>query len=239
MPSNHLILCHPLLLLPSIIPASGSFPISQLFAPGGQSIEVSASTSVPPMNTQDWSSLGWTGWISLQSKGLSGGFSNTTVQSINSSALSFFYRPTHILCFITVLYICQYWSPDPSHSLSPLGTHTFVLYAYVSIDVKALHFLLEWKGLSKLSVYFTWHLYHPHRAQHFLLGIIIFPSPHLDCELWKSKGFLSLHQYLAPCLAHSRTTVNIFKGMNICRWRCGSRCQCYRWLDKSFNFIRP
>ena len=126
MPSNHLILCHPLLLLPSIIPASGSFPISQLFAPGGQSIEVSASTSVPPMNTQDWSSLGWTGWISLQSKGLSGGFSNTTVQSINSSALSFFYRPTHILCFITVLYICQYWSPDPSHSLSPLvPTHLF------------------------------------------------------------------------------------------------------------------
>ena len=61
-------------------PASGSFPTSQLFASGGQSIEVSASTSVLPMNTQDWSSLGWTGWISLQSKGLSRVFSNTTVQ---------------------------------------------------------------------------------------------------------------------------------------------------------------
>ena len=80
MPSNHLILCRPLLLLPSIFPASGSFPMSQLFASGGQSIGVSTSTSVLTMNTQDWSPLGWTGWISLQSKGLSRAFSNTTVQ---------------------------------------------------------------------------------------------------------------------------------------------------------------
>ena len=62
-------------------PASGFFfSISQFFASGGQSIGVSASTSVLPMNTQDWSPLGWTGWISLQSKGLSRVFSNTTVQ---------------------------------------------------------------------------------------------------------------------------------------------------------------
>ena len=60
-------------------PASGSFPISQLFASGSQSIGVSASTSFLPMNTQDWSPLGWTGWISLQSKRLSRVF-NTTVQ---------------------------------------------------------------------------------------------------------------------------------------------------------------
>ena len=78
MPSNHLILCRPLLLLPSI-PASGSFPTSQLFTPGGQSIGVSASTSVLPRNTQDRSPLRWTGWISLQSEGLSRVFSNTTV----------------------------------------------------------------------------------------------------------------------------------------------------------------
>ena len=65
---------------PQSFPASGSFPMSQLFASGGQSIGVSASTSVLPMNTQDWSPLGWTGWISLQSKGLSRVFSNTTVQ---------------------------------------------------------------------------------------------------------------------------------------------------------------
>ena len=61
-------------------PASGSFQMSQLFASGGQSIGVSASTSVLPTNTQDWSPLGWTGWISLQSKGLSRVFSNTTVK---------------------------------------------------------------------------------------------------------------------------------------------------------------
>ena len=62
-------------------PASGSFPMSQLFASGGQSIGVSASASVLPMNTQDWSSLGWTGWTSLQSKGLSRVFSSTSVQN--------------------------------------------------------------------------------------------------------------------------------------------------------------
>ena len=62
------------------LPASGSFPMSQLFAWGCQSIGVSASASVLPMNTQGWSTLGLTGWISLQSKGLSRVFSNTTVQ---------------------------------------------------------------------------------------------------------------------------------------------------------------
>ena len=62
------------------LPASGSFPVSQLFTWGSHSIRVSASASVLPMNTQHWSPLGWTGWISLQSKGLSRVFSNTTVQ---------------------------------------------------------------------------------------------------------------------------------------------------------------
>ena len=65
---------------PQSLPASGPFPMSQLFASGGQTTWVSASTSVLPMNTQDWSPLGWTGWISLQPKGLSWVFSNTTVQ---------------------------------------------------------------------------------------------------------------------------------------------------------------
>ena len=65
---------------PQSLPVSGSFPMSQLFAWGSQSIVVSASMSVLPMNTQDWSPLGWTGWISLQSKGLLRVFSNTTVQ---------------------------------------------------------------------------------------------------------------------------------------------------------------
>ena len=80
MPSNHLILCCPLLLPSSIFPASGSFKMSQFFTSGGQSIGVSASASVLPMNNQDWFPLGWTDLISLQSKGLSRVFSNTTVQ---------------------------------------------------------------------------------------------------------------------------------------------------------------
>ena len=80
--------CHPT-ISSSVVPfsscpqsfsASGSFQMSQLFASDGQSIGVSASTSVLPMNTQDWSPLGWTGWISVQSRGLSRVFSNTTVQ---------------------------------------------------------------------------------------------------------------------------------------------------------------
>ena len=82
--------CHPtssfsvtcLLLLPSF-PASGSFPMSQLFASGGHSIEVSASVSVLPMNIQGWFPLGLTSLISLQSKGLSRVFSNTTVQKLS------------------------------------------------------------------------------------------------------------------------------------------------------------
>ena len=79
------------------LPASESFPMSQLFASGGQSIGVSASTSVLPMNTQDWSPLGWTGWISLHFKGLSRVFSNTTVQKHHflSAQLSL-YSNSHI-----------------------------------------------------------------------------------------------------------------------------------------------
>ena len=80
IPSNHLILWHLLFLLSSIFPASGSFLMSQLFTSGGQSTGAPASASVLPMNIQDWSSLGLTGWISLQSKVLSRVFSNTTVQ---------------------------------------------------------------------------------------------------------------------------------------------------------------
>ena len=80
--------CHPAIAssvvpfssCPQSLPASGSFPMSQLFRWGGQTFGVSASASVLPMNTQDWSPLGWPGWISLQSKGLSRVFSNTTVQ---------------------------------------------------------------------------------------------------------------------------------------------------------------
>ena len=78
MPSSHLILCRPLLLPPQSFPASGTFLVSQFFT-SGQSKGVSASTSVLPMTIQNWFPLRWTGWISVQSKGLSRVFSNTTV----------------------------------------------------------------------------------------------------------------------------------------------------------------
>ena len=82
---------------PQCFPTSGSFPVSWLFASGGQRIGVLAS--ILPVNIQDWFPLGCIGWISVQSKGLSRVFSNTTVQSINSLVLSFLYSstltPTH------------------------------------------------------------------------------------------------------------------------------------------------
>ena len=95
MPSNHLILCRPLLLLPSVFPSIRVFS-NESAHQVATSTGVSASTSVHPMNTQDWSPLGWTGWISLQSKGL---FSNTksllqnhSSKSINSLVHSFLYK---------------------------------------------------------------------------------------------------------------------------------------------------
>ena len=88
-------------------PASGSFLMSQFFTSGGQSIGVSASASVLPMNTQDWFPLGWTGWISLQSNGLARVFSKPQFKTINSSVLSFFYSP-----IFTSIY--DYWK---NHSL--------------------------------------------------------------------------------------------------------------------------
>ena len=94
--------CHPTISFSGIpfssrcqsFPASGYFQMSQLFPSGGQSIGLSASTSVLPMNIQGWFPLGWTGWISLQSKVLSRVFSITRVKSINSPLLSFLYNST-------------------------------------------------------------------------------------------------------------------------------------------------
>ena len=94
--------CHPAISFsvvpfsscPQSLPTSESFPMSQLFSWGGQSTGVSALVSVLPMNIQGWSPVDWIGWISLQSKGLSRVFSNTTVQKHHSSVLSFLHSPT-------------------------------------------------------------------------------------------------------------------------------------------------
>ena len=96
---NHLILCHPLLLLPSIFPSIRVFPVNQLFTSGGQSIGASASASILPMNIQDWFPLGW---ISLLSKELSRVFSRIFLMYINSLALSHLYGPA-------LPYIHDYW----------------------------------------------------------------------------------------------------------------------------------
>ena len=108
MPSNHLVLCHPLFLLPSIFPTIRAFFLmSQLFAWGGQSTEVSALAPFLPKKSQGWSPSEWTGWISLQTKGLSRVFSNTTVQKHQFFKVNLLYSPT-----LTSLH--DYWE---NHSL--------------------------------------------------------------------------------------------------------------------------
>ena len=104
MPSNQLILCHPLVLLPSVLPSIRVFSVSQFFPSGGQSIGVSASASVLPMNIQGWFPLGWTGSISIQSKGPSRVLSNTTVQKHLSSVLNILYGPN-----LASIHIHNYW----------------------------------------------------------------------------------------------------------------------------------
>ena len=98
MPSNYLILCRPLLLLPSIFPSMRVFSMSQLFASGGQSIGASVSAPVLPMNIQGWFSLGLTGLVSLLSKGLSRVFSSMKIQKHQFfSAQSSLWSNSHIL----------------------------------------------------------------------------------------------------------------------------------------------
>ena len=95
MSSNHLILCHPLLLLPSIFPSIRVFQMSQFFALGGQNIGVSASASDLPVNIQDWIPLGWTGvWSPCNPRDSQESSPTPQFKSINSSVLSFLYSPT-------------------------------------------------------------------------------------------------------------------------------------------------
>ena len=103
--SSHLILCHPILLLPPILPASESFPMCQLFTWGSQSTGVSALASFLPKKCQGWSPSEWTGWISLQFKGLSRVISNTTLQKYQffGAQLSFF------LSFLIFLFLKFYF----------------------------------------------------------------------------------------------------------------------------------
>ena len=121
MLSNHLILYGPLLLLPSIFPSIRVFSNEVVVCISGQNIGVSASASVLPMNIQDWFPLELTGWISLQSKGLSRVFSNTTFKSISSLALSFLHS-TSVVTFWKHFFFLTFANYYPSGSVvkSPL-----------------------------------------------------------------------------------------------------------------------
>ena len=122
-------------------PASGSFPMSQFFASGGQSIGFSTSTSVLPMNIQDWFPLGWTGWISLQSEALAESSPAPQFKNINSSALSFPYNPT-------LTSIHDYWK---NHSLDQTGlcwqcnvSAFYFIFIYLFIFLFVVDFVIHW-----------------------------------------------------------------------------------------------
>ena len=124
IPSNHLVLCHPFLLLPSIFPSIRVFSTSQLFASGGQSIGASASAPVLPMNIQEGFHLGWTGLISFQSKRLSRVFS-TLFKSINSLALNFLHGST-------LTSVPDYWKNHGSQL--PQTRHNDVIFLFFPHD---------------------------------------------------------------------------------------------------------
>ena len=140
MPSNHLILCHPLLLPPSIFPSIRVFSNKSVLTSGGQNMgaSASASASVLPMNIQDWFPLGWTGWISLQSKGLSRVFSNTT----HSSKASILWRSP----FFTV---------QLSHPYMTTGKTTALTRRTFVGKVMSLFFNMLSRLLSKYFIYLT------------------------------------------------------------------------------------
>ena len=147
MPSNHLTFCCPLLLLPSVFPSIRVFFNESALLSGGQSIGASGSASVLPMNIQDWFPLGWTDLISLQSKGLSRIFSNTTVQkhqffSTQPSALSFLYDPT-------LTSIHDYWKNHSFDEMDIVGKVMSLIFNMLSRLVipffpRSKHLLILW-----------------------------------------------------------------------------------------------
>ena len=142
-------------------PGSGSFPMNQFFTSGGQSIGVSASASVLPMNIQDWFPLGWTGCISLQSKGLSSVFSDTTLQKHQSSALNFFFFLTLHNCISFAKYqnesALNFFIVQLSHPYMTTGkTIALTRWTFVC-KVTSLFFNM----LSKLVITFLLRSKHP------------------------------------------------------------------------------
>ena len=120
-------------------PASGSFPRSQFFTSSGQSIGVSASASVLPMSIQDWFPLGWTGWISLQSKRLSSVFSNTTVQKHKIFSTHYYFKQFYLYTYFWLLWVfvaaCRLCLVAESRSCSVVAV-PILLFAVASLVVK-------------------------------------------------------------------------------------------------------
>ena len=140
MPSNHLILCCPLLLLPSIFPNIRVFSNELALCIRWPKYWISASTSVFPMNTQDWFLLGWTGWISLQSKSQESS-PKPQFKSINSSALSFLYSPSHVCNFTLAMY------GNSALSFSPVLAWIFAAPGWLKHSSGLLDFqLYQYKG---------------------------------------------------------------------------------------------
>ena len=164
-PSNHLILCHPLLLLLSSFPASRSFPMSQFLVSGGQSTGVSVSASVLPMNIQGWSPLEWTAWISLQSKGLSRVFSSTTVQRHQFFSAQPFYCPA-------LTSVHDYWK---NHQFSSVQSHSRV-WLFVTPWTAVCQASLSITNSQSLLKLMSIELVLP--SNHFILGrpLLLLPS---------------------------------------------------------------
>ena len=136
MPFNHPILCCPLLLLPSILPATGSFPVNQFFTSGGQSIGVSASVSVLPMNIQDWFPLELTGLISCSPRDSQQSFPTPEFESINSLVLSFLYSPT----LISIREKVKWWPDYRKISISVI----YVLKIMLKYNIHNCFILMNW-----------------------------------------------------------------------------------------------
>ena len=135
MPSNHLVLCYPLSSCPQSFPASGSFQISQLFASGGHSVVAWASAPDLPMNIQDWFPLGWTGWISLLSKGLSRVFSSTSSKvSILRCSAFFMVQLSHLYMNTEESIALTIWT-FVGNVMSLLFNMQIVWFAYLAVNL--------------------------------------------------------------------------------------------------------
>ena len=192
---------HPLSVVPfsscpQSFPASGSFQMSQLFALSGQSTGVSSSTSVLQVNTQDWSPLGWSGWISLQSKGLSRVFSNTTVQKHQFFFFFFYFTILYWFCHTStwIRHGCTRVShPEPPSLLPPrtipLG-HPSAPAPSILYPAKNL----DWRFISYMILY---------------MFQCLSPKSSHPLPLPQSPKDCSIHLCLFCCLAY-RVIVTIF-----------------------------